>query len=163
MKKIKKLWMENRVLFVLFLIIIVCAFIILGVLFKYFFGATKSSYGDRLKGIETVEVTDTMKNDFLSSIKENELINDAKLEVRGKIVYIYLTFIETASLEEAQSRAIESLQFFEQKYLDFYDFHFTLKSNATETSEGFLIMGAKNVNGSGLVWNNNTPIDADSE
>ena len=163
MKKIKKLWMENRVLFVLFLIIIICAFIILGVLFKYFFGATKSSYGDRLKGIETVEVTDTMKNDFLASIKENELVNDAKIDVRGKIVYIYLTFIETASLEEAQSRAIESLQFFEQNYLDFYDFHFTLKSNATETSEGFLIMGAKNVNGSGLVWNNNTPIEADSE
>ena len=163
MKKIKKLWMENRVLFVLFLIIIICAFIILGVLFKYFFGATKSSYGDRLKGIETVEVTDTMKNDFLTSIKGNELVNDAKIDVRGKIVYIYLTFIETASLEEAQSRAIESLQFFEQNYLDFYDFHFTLKSNATETSEGFLIMGAKNVNGSGLVWNNNTPIEADSE
>ena len=104
-----------------------------------------------------------MKNDFLASIKGNELVNDAKIDVRGKIVYIYLTFIETASLEEAQSRAIESLQFFEQNYLDFYDFHFTLKSNATETSEGFLIMGAKNVNGSGLVWNNNTPIEADSE
>ena len=38
---------------------------------------------------------------------------------------------------------------------NFYDFEFTLKQNATEKTEGFLIMGAKNVNGSNLVWNNN--------
>lgn len=163
MKKIKKLWMENRVLFVLFLIVIICAFVILGVLFKYFFGATKSNYGDRLEGISEVEITDTMKNDFLSSVKNNEVISDATIDVRGKIVYIHLNFTEGASLVEAQSKALESLQLFEQNYLDFYDFHFTLKSNATETSEGFLIMGAKNVNGSGLVWNNNTPVETDSE
>ena len=54
MKKIKKLWMENRVLFVLFTIVIICACIILGVMLSYFFGATKSNYGDRLNGIENV-------------------------------------------------------------------------------------------------------------
>lgn len=162
MKKIKKLWMENRVLFVLFIIIVVCACIILGVIFKYFFGATKSSYGERLDGIEEVLVTDSMKSDFVSSV-QNEFITNAKLDVRGKIIYIYLTFNEGVSLVEAQSKALEALQTFEQKYLDFYDFHFTLKSDATENSEGFLIMGAKNVNGSGLVWNNNTPVETDSE
>ena len=164
MNKIKKLWMENRVLFVLFIIVFICACIILGVVFKYFFGATKSNYGERLDGIEAVEITDTMKNDFLVAIKDDELVDNATIDVRGKIVYIYLTFNEGSSLVEAQSKALEALQTFEQNYLDFYDFHFTLKSEATENSEGFLIMGAKNVNGSGLVWNNNTPVaDEDSE
>ena len=32
MKKVKKLWIENRILFVLFVIIIICACIILGVI-----------------------------------------------------------------------------------------------------------------------------------
>ena len=158
MKKIKKLWMENRVLFVLFTIIMICACIILGVILNYFFGATKSNYGDRLNGISEVEVTDEIKNQFLSTFVNDELVEKVDLYPKGKIIYISLTFKEGASLVEAQSKALASLQVFEQKYLDFYDFHYTLKQNATETSEGFLLMGSKNVNGSGLVWNNNTEV-----
>lgn len=158
MKKIKKLWMENRVLFVLFTIVIICACIILGVMLNYFFGATKSNYGDRLNGIENVEVTDEIKNNFLSTMKSDEMISDADIHVSGKIIYISFSFNIGVSLVEAQSKALASLQAFEQDYLDFYDFHFTLKEEASESGEGFLIMGSKNVNGSGLVWNNNTEV-----
>ena len=44
-----------------------------------------------------------------------------------------------------------------------YDINLTLTSKATENSEGFTIMGAKNVAGSGVVWNNNTPVESDEE
>lgn len=158
MNKIKKIWNENRVLFVLFIIVLICVFIILGVFLKYFFGSSKSSYGDRLDGIKEVEVTDEIKNNFLSFINNDELIQEGAIKNRGKIIYISLTFKDEVSLEEAKSKALASLMFFEQKYLDFYDFNYTLKENATEKSEGFLIMGARNVNGSGLIWNNNTEV-----
>lgn len=161
MKKIKKMWMENRILFVLFIITFICVCVILGVIVKYFFGVTKSNYGERLEGIENVQITDTLKNDFLASMKEDTTIKDISFESKGKIVYIYITFHEGISLVEAQGKALASLQKFEQNYLDFYDFHFTLKSDATENGGGFLIMGAKNVNGSGLVWNNNTPLETE--
>ena len=159
MKKIKNLWNENRVLFVLTIIVIVCFFVIVGVCFKYFFGSSKSSYGERLDGIKEVEITDEVKNKFLDSIKNDELISDVDFKVKGKIVYIILSFNENVTLVEAESKALASLMSFEQKYLDFYDFHYTLRGEKTETSEGFLIMGSKNVNGSGLVWNNNTKTD----
>lgn len=161
MKKIKSLWVENRVLFVLFLIIVVCGCIILGVFAKYFFGSSTSSYGDRLEGIEEVPVSDEVKQNFITSMTEDELISDAIISTSGKIVYITLTFKEGVSLVEAESKALASLMAFEQNLLDFYDFHYTLKSNATENSDGFLIMGAKNVNGSGLVWNNNTEVSTE--
>lgn len=163
MNKIKKLWMENRVLFVLFLIVVICLFIIMGVFLKYFFGSSSSSYGDRLEGIKEVEVTEEIKNNFLSSMKSDELIRDAEMKTRGKIIYVTLNFNDDVSLVEAESKALASLNSFEQKYLDFYDFHYTLKGNATENNEGFLIMGAKNVNGSGLIWNNNTEVVKDKD
>ncbi len=163
MNKIKKFWNENRVLFVLFLIVLVCILLILGVLLKYFFGSSSSSYGKRLEGIKEVEVTDEIKNNFLSSMQNDELIENVAIKSRGKIIYISLSFKDGVSLVEAQSKALASLMAFEQKYLDFYDFNYTLKGNATENSEGFLIMGAKNVNGSGLVWNNNTEVTKDEE
>lgn len=163
MNKIKKLWMENRVLFVLFVIVLVCVFIIMGVVLKYFFGSSKSSYGDRLDGIKEVEVTEEIQNNFLTSMKNDDLISDATIKAKGKIIYITLLFKDSVSLVEAQSKALASLMAFDQKYLDFYDFHYTLKGNATENSEGFLIMGAKNVNGSGLIWNNNTEVVKNEE
>ena len=163
MKKIKKLWLENRILFVLFIITFVCACVILGVVLKYFFGATKSNYGERLDGIQNVLVSDSMKSEFVESLSQDEQVTDVAINVKGKIIYIYITFKEGTSLVEAQSKALASLQSFEESYLNFYDFHFTVKSQATEDNEGFLLMGARNVNGSGLVWNNNTPIDVDSE
>ena len=158
MNKIKKIWTENRVLFVLFVIVLVCLLIIMGVFLKYFFGSSKSSYGDRLEGIKEVEVTDEVKNKFLSAMENDELISESSIKVKGKIIYIALHFKDGVSLVEAQSKALASLMVFEQNYLDFCDFNYTLKGNATESSEGFLIMGAKNVNGSGLVWNNNTEV-----
>ncbi len=163
MNKIKKLWNENRIFFVLFIIVLVCALLILGVILKYFLGSTKSSYGDRLEGIKAVEITEDIKNNFLSSMQSDELIKDVSIKSKGKIIYISMNFNTGVSLEEAQSKALASLMIFEQKYLEFYDFNYTLKEEATENSEGFLIMGAKNVNGNGLVWNNNTEVVKNNE
>lgn len=163
MKKLKNLWIENRVLFVLFIIVLICLCIIVGVCINYFFGSSKSSYGDRLKGIENVEITEEVKTDFLTMMKNDDLIDDVILNVKGKIVYVTLYFKDNVSLVEAQSKALASLMNFDEKYQQYYDFNYTLKSNKTDTSEGFLIMGSKNVNGSGLVWNNNTEVETDGE
>lgn len=158
MKKIKKLWEQNRVLFVLFIIIIVCLLIVIGVFASYFFGSSKSNYGERLNGIENYKITEEMENNFLDSLKNDEQVSDANFKIRGKVVYVTIYFKEGISLVEAESKALASLQNFDENYQKFYDFNYTLKQDATEASEGFLIMGAKNVNGSGLVWNNNTEI-----
>jgi hypothetical protein len=138
-------------------------FIILGVCINYFFGSSKSSYGDRLEGITEVEMTDEIKNKFLDTMKNDALIDDATIKSRGKVVYVTLTFVDDVTLVEAESKALASLMVFDQNYIDFYDFNYTLVGNKTESSDGFLIMGAKNVNGSGFVWNNNTEVKTDGE
>lgn len=158
MKKLKNLWVENRVLFVLLIIVIICLITIISVCISYFFGSYKSSYGERLNGIEDVLVTDEIKNNFFESIEKDELIESANIDTKGKIIYISFTFKDGVTLVEAESKALASLMIFEQKYLDFYDFNFTLKEETTENNAGFLIMGARNVNGNGLVWNNNTEV-----
>ncbi len=163
MKKIKKLWTENRVLFVLFVIVLICVFLILGVMLKYFFGTSKSGYGDRLNGIEEVPITEQMQNDFLNQVKSDEQVREATIHTSGKIIYISIQFMNGSSLEDAENKALASLDFFEEKYKNFYDFQFTLKKDASEEEKGFLIMGAKNVNGSGLSWNNNTEIEEKEE
>ncbi len=158
MNKFKKFWVENRVLCVLFIIVVICVCLILGVCVKYFFGSSKSSYGDRLNGIEQVEVTEEIKNNFINKVKEDETIVEASLDVKGKIIYITLSFNETVKLEDAKLKAEASVSLFEEKYLNFYDLNYVLKQVASGENSGFVLMGARNVHGSGLIWNNN--IDA---
>jgi hypothetical protein len=160
----KKIYYENKTLFILLVIALCCILVSIILLFKYFYfgnGATK--YGDRLDGIEKVEITDDKENTVKSSIESNKLVDSASVDISGKIIYLKITFKETASLVEAESVAVKSLDNFSDDEKAFYDFEFTLYQAPTDKNEGFKIMGAKNVNGSNLVWNNNNATTSVSE
>ena len=152
----KKMYKENKTLFIILLIALICIIISGALLFKYFyFGNGQSKYGDRLKGIEEVTITDEHKDEVIKSIEEDEKVINSDLFVTGKIIYIKINFESSATLPEAQSVAVKSLDKFSDEEKGFYDISYTLYQEANEAGDGFRIMGAKNVNGTNLVWNNN--------
>ena len=161
--KLKKFWRNNKVLIVLGIILVICLIAILVVTFSYFFGGSESVYGDRLDGIEDYPVEDSFIDEYIASLESDELINTVNFDIRGRIIYITIDFVGDTSLVEAQSKAAASLESFSENLLSYYDINFTLTCDATENSEGFTIMGARNVAGNGLVWNNNTPIESEEE
>ncbi len=141
------------------LIIIACIGVSVGLLLKYFyFGNGGSKYGDRLDGIEAVLIADDKKNEVANSLKEEKNVKDATVTVTGKIIYIRIAFEAGADLETSKSIAVKSLEQFSEDEKKFYDVNFTLVSDKTDNSDGFTIMGAKNVNGTNLVWNNNNAV-----
>ena len=146
------------------LIIIACVGVSVGLLLKYFyFGNGGSKYGDRLDGIEAVLIADDKKNEVANSLKEGKNVKDATVTVTGKIIYIRIAFEAGADLETSKSIAVKSLEQFSEDEKKFYDVHFTLVSDKNESSDGFTIMGSKNVNGTNLIWNNNNPVSDDGE
>ena len=152
----KKYFKENKTLFTLMIIALVCIVISIILLFKYFyFGNGGTKYGDRLDGIENVEINKDRQNEIASKIEENDFVNNATILITGKRIDIRMVFVDKASLIDAEGVALKSLDNFSDEEKAYYDLEFTLKQEATEKTEGFLIMGAKNVNGSNLVWNNN--------
>lgn len=156
MKRIKKFYNEHRVFTILMAIVIVCIILMATVLIQCFYvDGDKGKYGDRLDGIEEVQISSSKINDIEAKILTEKDVKVAELLITGRIVYITITFDTPASLIEAESVALKSLDNFSEEEKAFYDFHFTLKQTATDSSDGFLISGAKNKNGSGLIWNNN--------
>lgn len=163
MKKIKEIWGKNKVLIVLGLILIICLIAILIVTFSYFFGGSESVYGDRLEDIENYPITDNFIDEYITNLESDDMINTVTFDTKGRIIYIAINFVGDTSLAEAQSKTTASLEQFSEEILGYYDINFTISSDATENSEGFTIMGARNVAGSGLVWNNNTPVESVEE
>lgn len=161
MKKIGKFLKEHRIFTMLMAIVIVCFVLIMTVLINVFggFGDDSNKYGNRLEGIENVEISKKKQDDFESNIANNEKVKSVDILIQGKIVYITMMIEPNVVLEEAESIALKSLDEFTEEEKSFYDFNFTLKQLATENSDGFIISGAKNKNGTKLIWNNNTPVE----
>ena len=108
-RKIKKSWNENRVLFVLMTILVICVILIISVVIDYFLGTTKDKYGDRLEGIKKVAITDKKRNELESKIAEDEKIDKCKITQIGKIIYIDMEFTDGITLVEAQGKASNSI------------------------------------------------------
>ena len=163
MNKLKEIWGKNKVLIVLGIILIICFIAILIVTFSFFFGGSESVYGDRLDGIKNYSIEDSFIDEYIANLESDEMINSATFDTKGRIIYVTIDFVGDTSLVEAQSKAAASLEQFSEETLSYYDINFTLTSESTENSEGFTIVGARNVAGSGLVWNNNTPVESEEE
>ena len=161
--KLKEIWGKYKILIVLGLILIICFIAILFVTVSYFFGSGESVYGDRLENIEDYPIEDSFVSEYIANLEADEMINSVEFNTKGRIIYITINFVGDSSLVEAQSKAAASLEEFSEEILSYYDIDFTLISDATENSEGFTIMGARNVVGSGIVWNNNTPVEESEE
>lgn len=155
MNKIKKLWKENRVMFVLAIVILICFLIIMGVMFKYFFGTSSSSYGNRLDDISTLPFEEVDKNkmiDYLSS----EHTKKVSVDVKGKVIYVVAVFDETISLIDAQNKLVDSYQEMDGKYKKLYDFNVTVSQDPSQV-DAYTLMGAKNVSSDNFIWSNNSP------
>lgn len=164
MKKLKKVWQENNVLFVLLTILIACLIAISIVVVTYFIGDSSSKYGGRLEGIDKISFSDKEIKEITSKLLEDELIEEVSINISGKIIYISINFKSGTILVEAQSKAITSLDLFSEDVLGFFDLEYLIKSDATAESEGFQIMGSHNVSGTGsIVWNNNTKVSSEEE
>ena len=158
MKKLGKFVKTHRVFTILMAVVLVCVILIATVLFRLFYDSKKGMYGDRLEGIEKVKLEEKRLNEIEDKIIAEGNILVAECRVQGKIVYTHITFDTAANLDTAKAVAGKVLDNFSDEEKGYYDFHFTLKKTSTEQDAGFLIEGAKNKNGSGLIWNNNRPV-----
>ena len=132
----KRILSENKVLLVLAIIIIVSIVVIAVSLVLYFYtGNGKDEYGDRLQGIEDVQISDDINDKVADLYAENPAFNEVVVNVKGKIIYINIDIKENLSLVDAQSLAIKS-------------------KTTEEESEIYPLMGYKNAKNSQVVWTN---------
>ena len=155
----KQFYKENRVFAILMLIVGICLVLIIGVMLKYFFfGNSASPYGDRLKDEKKYKLSEKEQKEISSKLEEDETIQEANVHISVRTIYVSIKFNSGITLVEAEGKAAGSLELFSEKQMGYYDIEFILTSDGADGAEGFTIMGAKNVNGTNIVWNNNTPV-----
>jgi len=130
-------------------------FIIMLIIFiSLFFDSGKSKYGNRLDGIEEVELTSSFLNSIETKLKEDESVVNANVRLQGKIVYIVFEVNSDVSVETAKIMASTTLENFSNEELSFYDFNYLVKwTNIIEEKEEIsAIAGNKHHSKDSITW-----------
>ena len=147
MKYIKK----NKL--TVFIIIIFAIMVIVGgYLYNMLFANGRSGiYGNRLDGIEEVEITKKQYKEIKTKLKENENVVEVSTDLKGKIVNIIITVKDEVAKEDAKTIATTSLGVFDKEQLKNYDIQIFVKKDNEELND-FPIIGYKQNGKEGLTW-----------
>ena len=111
---------------------------------------SKSVYGDRLKGINKVKITEKTKDELNKDLTNFEEVESASSHVKGKIIYIYLTIKGDTPIEKTHEIANKALEHFEDDEKSFYDIQIFV--NTKDESEVYPVIGYKHKTSEGFVW-----------
>lgn len=137
----------------LFVILIVCFVAIICVALTFFYSKNESVYGSRLDDIEKYPIKDKVKKDFKESLTKEDRVKKVTMTIKGRIIYVHISFDDEITLDDAKVIAEKSLELFSDKIKSYYDIEFMLKS------KNFNIIGAKNSVSENLAWNNNRVVE----
>lgn len=153
LKNVKDMIFRHKLLSLICLLAFVIILVMLYIFFSVFIGSN-GKYGDRLDGIEKVEVSKDDLNEVADFLKEKDEVTDANARVQGRIVYIHIEVTRETSLDRAKEIANEILSKFDEEELAFYDFGYSLTQVAVEGNEdkGFVITGSKNASLDSISW-----------
>lgn len=144
---------NNKVLWVLLGILVIC-FLALGFgFYKYFYaGAGNNKYGDRLDDIDKYPLSDTLENDIKDTFNDDSEVNSVVVNVKGKVIYINIDFGKSIKVTQAQDIAVKSLDKIGENNLTYYDVHYILTYSGSEENDNFPVFGSKSSSSLKVVW-----------
>ena len=151
--KIKELIVHHKLLFTICLLAFIIIIVMLYIFFSVFIGGT-NKYGNRLSGIEKVEISTKDLNEVASFLEEKDEVSKASARIQGKIIYIHIEYGSEVGLDRAKEIANETLEKFDQDEKSFYDigYYLTQEQKEGEENTGFVVTGTKNAKLDSISW-----------
>lgn len=159
MKFIKKHKLALILVIIFLIIVIVGLKLIIEILYP---NNGKTTYGDRLDGVENYEISDSVISELKGSLETNEFIESVNYRRQGKILEFEIKVTDETDLVVAKENAAKVLEYFDDNYKKFYDIQIFLISNNMEDekdeegniikSSVYPVIGYKHKNSDSLIW-----------
>ena len=141
--KLMKELKENKFTTIVFLIFL-GLFLIGALIFGLVMPKTgKPIYGNRLDGIEKVEVTKAQTNELVKNLKDKDYVTSASTHISGKIINVLIETKEGTSIKKAKTLKTIVLKAFEEDQKKFYDIQLFI-TNENKDAKGYPVIGYKN-------------------
>ena len=141
--KLMKELKENKFTTIVFLIFL-GLFLIGALIFGLVMPKTgKPIYGNRLDGIEKVEVTKDQTNELVKNLKDKDYVTSASTHISGKIINVLIETNVGTSSKKAKTLKTIVLKAFEEDQKKFYDIQLFI-TNENKDAKGYPVIGYKN-------------------
>lgn len=149
----------TTVVIVIFVLIVILGAYVYNVFFS---SGRREAYGNRLDGIEAVEITDKQYKEVKDSLKSDENVTKVTTDLKGKIVNIIMTVKDGVTKDSAKKIAAKALEVFDSEQLAYYDIQIFVKKENKELND-FPIIGYKQNGKEGLTWSKDRQVTTDEE
>lgn len=152
MKFIKKHKREFILLAIVVLIILFC-----GIAFAImWFSGSSDRYGDRLSGIEKVELKDSHLNDIVKAVKDGkDYVTKVSYHTEGRLISFLVTVKDDTNADTAKQVGDIVIEKLTKDELAYYDVQLFLLDSNTNEEARYPLIGYKHKTKDVFVWSNN--------
>lgn len=130
----------------IFIVIVVAIFVAYNGLFL----KSSSKYGDRLKGIDEIPVSDSNKTEIEENVTALGITSKISVEVKGKIIEIIITVNDDIDVNKSKEVAAKVLEKLTDEQKKCYDVQIFIQKNSED--EKFPIIGYKHHSRDNFTW-----------
>ncbi len=141
---------------------------ILAVVFLYFMydlfftNGGKPEYGNRLDGIEEVEVTKEDISKIEAEAKKNKNVSEVSVDISGRTLNIIITVDNSMGVDDAKKVGQSSYSVLGEKQIKYYAIQLFIKKS-DETKNNFPIIGYKQKESTSISWTKNRAVTKTDE
>lgn len=147
---------------VIILVFIICVMILFFAWKTFFSNSGNPVYGNRLDGIDAVEINDAAQNKIKEELKKNNKVKDVNINISGRTLEVVILVNDDASISDAKKIGSDSLNSLTDKQKEYYSVQVFVKK-ADETKNNFPIIGYKQKGTKNLVWTKDRKVTATNE
>ena len=147
---------------VVIVVFIVCVMLLFFSWKTFFSNSGNPVYGNRLDGIESVEIKESDFNKIKEDSKKNNKVKDVNVNVSGRTLEIVILVDDNLSISDAKKIGNDSFVSLSDKQKDYYSIQvFIKKGDASKNN--FPIIGYKQKESKNLVWTKDRKVTSTNE
>lgn len=148
----KKFLKKNKIKVIIGAALLIFLILVIITIHSLFFSTKSDKYGNRLDGINKVQIKDSVINKIKKSLKENEKIDDVEYHLEGRLVNFIITVNTDEDKEGIMNETSKILENLSDKIKSYYDIQVIIDNK--DKSENYPVLGYKHKTKDGFTWNN---------
>ena len=141
---------NNKVTVVAFIICVIFVILVFAVKLTFFPNEGTAIYGDRLDGIEEVEITDKQQEDIIKSLEDKDEVKKVSCDIKGRTLNVLITVNDDVELDPAKALTSSITENLEEDQTSYYDIQVFISKDNDDTR--FPIIGYKHQDKDGFSW-----------
>lgn len=148
----KRFVKNNKLTVITFIICVIFVILVFAVKLTFFPDEGKAIYGDRLDGIEEVEITSKQEKNIVSKLEEKDEVKSVDTDIKGRILNVIITVNDDVELDTAKALSSTVTETLKKSQNEYYDIQIFIKKSNDEDTR-FPIVGYKHQDKDDLSWN----------